>query len=81
VELGNHLDCHVQGLVLGCWIVQPQQRSQRGQNLDQNSEIGRVDCTGHSCFLYILANTAYFLIVPIGDIKHSGELIAALFFG
>jgi amino acid transporter len=33
-----------------------------------------------SCFLYLLVNVAYFLVVPIEEIKHSGELIAALFF-
>jgi amino acid transporter len=33
-----------------------------------------------SCFLYLLVNIAYFLVVPIDEIKHSGELIAALFF-
>ena len=33
-----------------------------------------------SCFLYLLVNIAYFLVVPIEEIKTSGELIAALFF-
>jgi amino acid transporter len=33
-----------------------------------------------SCVLYLLVNIAYFLVVPIEDIKHSGELVAALFF-
>lgn len=33
-----------------------------------------------SCILYLLVNIAYFLVVPIEDIKNSGELIAALFF-
>jgi amino acid transporter len=33
-----------------------------------------------SCFLYLLVNIAYFLVVPIEDLKNSGELIAALFF-
>lgn len=33
-----------------------------------------------SCILYVLVNIAYFLVVPIQDIKDSGELIAALFF-
>jgi amino acid transporter len=33
-----------------------------------------------SCILYLLVNIAYFLVVPIEDIKESGELIAALFF-
>jgi len=33
-----------------------------------------------SCLLYLLVNIAYFLVVPIEDIKTSGELIAALFF-
>jgi amino acid transporter len=32
------------------------------------------------CILYLLVNIAYFLVVPIEDIKQSGELIAALFF-
>lgn len=33
-----------------------------------------------SCGLYFLINVAYFLVVPLDDIKGSGELIAALFF-
>jgi amino acid transporter len=33
-----------------------------------------------SAILYLMVNVAYFLIVPMDDIKHSGELIAALFF-
>jgi amino acid transporter len=33
-----------------------------------------------SCLLYVLVNIAYFLVVPLEDIKDSGELIAALFF-
>lgn len=33
-----------------------------------------------SCILYLLVNIAYFLVVPLEDIKNSGELIAALFF-
>ena len=33
-----------------------------------------------ACILYVLVNIAYFLIIPIEDIKESGELIAALFF-
>ncbi|KAK2043885.1 methionine permease [Colletotrichum somersetense] len=33
-----------------------------------------------ACGLYALVNVAYFLVVPIEDIKKSGELIAALFF-
>lgn len=33
-----------------------------------------------SCILYLLVNIAYFLVVPIEDIKNSGGLIAALFF-
>ncbi|RFN44893.1 hypothetical protein FIE12Z_10874 [Fusarium flagelliforme] len=33
-----------------------------------------------SCGLYMLINVAYLLVVPIGEIKESGELIAALFF-
>ena len=33
-----------------------------------------------SCLLYLLVNVAYFLIVPLDEIKKSGELIAALFF-
>ena len=30
--------------------------------------------------LYLLANTSYLLVVPIDEIKHSGELVAALLF-
>lgn len=33
-----------------------------------------------SCVLYMLANVAYFLVVPLEEIKQSGELVAALFF-
>jgi len=33
-----------------------------------------------SCILYLLVNVAYFLVVPLEEIKDSGELIAALFF-
>ncbi|KAK4171522.1 putative low-affinity methionine permease [Triangularia setosa] len=33
-----------------------------------------------TCLLYFLVNVAYFLIVPLNEIKKSGELIAALFF-
>ncbi|KKF94152.1 Low-affinity methionine permease [Ceratocystis platani] len=32
------------------------------------------------CVLYVLTNMAYFTIVPIDEIKASGEMIAALFF-
>ena len=32
------------------------------------------------CTLYLLVNLAYFFVVPVEDIKSSGELIAALFF-
>ncbi|KAL2259718.1 hypothetical protein VTK26DRAFT_6509 [Humicola hyalothermophila] len=35
---------------------------------------------GTACLLYLLINVAYFLVVPLQDIKDSGELIAALFF-
>jgi hypothetical protein len=30
--------------------------------------------------MYLLINIAYFLVVPVDDIKSSGELVAALFF-
>lgn len=33
-----------------------------------------------TCLLYLLVNVAYFVVVPLDDIKSSGELIAALFF-
>ncbi|KAI0550205.1 methionine permease [Xylaria curta] len=33
-----------------------------------------------ACFLYLLANLAYFAVVPTEEIKQSGQLIAALFF-
>ncbi|OCL05476.1 putative methionine permease [Glonium stellatum] len=32
------------------------------------------------CCLYLLVNVAYFIVVPIDELKESGELIAALFF-
>ncbi|KAL5606790.1 uncharacterized protein BROUX77_003983 [Berkeleyomyces rouxiae] len=32
------------------------------------------------CLLYLLTNVAYFIIVPMNEIKESGEMIAALFF-
>ena len=33
-----------------------------------------------SCILYFLVNVAYFLVVPLEEIKESRELVAALFF-
>ena len=33
-----------------------------------------------ACTMYVLVNVAYFAVVPVEDIKQSGELIAALFF-
>lgn len=33
-----------------------------------------------ACMLYFLVNVGYFLVVPLEEIKDSGELIAALFF-
>lgn len=33
-----------------------------------------------ACLMYLLVNVAYFIVVPLEDIKASGELIAALFF-
>lgn len=33
-----------------------------------------------ACILYLLVNIAYFIVVPLDDIRNSGELIAALFF-
>lgn len=33
-----------------------------------------------ACCMYLLVNVAYFLVVPLDEIKSSGELIAALFF-
>ncbi|TAQ86196.1 hypothetical protein B7494_g5486 [Chlorociboria aeruginascens] len=33
-----------------------------------------------SCLLYLLVNFAYFTVVPLDEVKASGELIAALFF-
>jgi amino acid transporter len=33
-----------------------------------------------ACGMYLLINVAYFLVVPVDNIKDSGELIAALFF-
>ena len=33
-----------------------------------------------ACVLYTLVNIAYFIVVPLDEIKTSGELIAALFF-
>lgn len=33
-----------------------------------------------ACVMYFLINIAYFLVVPLDEIKGSGELIAALFF-
>ncbi|ORY09610.1 amino acid permease-domain-containing protein [Clohesyomyces aquaticus] len=33
-----------------------------------------------SCILYLLVNIAYFIVVPLDEIRDSGELIAALFF-
>jgi amino acid transporter len=33
-----------------------------------------------ACILYLLINVAYFLVVPLDEIKKGGELVAALFF-
>jgi amino acid transporter len=33
-----------------------------------------------ACLLYLLVNFAYFVVVPLDQVKESGELIAALFF-
>lgn len=33
-----------------------------------------------ACLLYVLVNFAYFVVVPLDEVKQSGELIAALFF-
>lgn len=33
-----------------------------------------------ACVLYLLINVAYFLVVPLDEIKEGGELVAALFF-
>ncbi|KAH8712091.1 amino acid permease-domain-containing protein [Phaeosphaeriaceae sp. PMI808] len=33
-----------------------------------------------SCVMYLLVNIAYFIVVPLEEIKHSRELIAAMFF-
>lgn len=33
-----------------------------------------------SCALYLLVNVAYFSVIPLDEIKTSGELVAALFF-
>ena len=33
-----------------------------------------------ACVLYLLINISYFLVVPVDEIKGSGELIAAIFF-
>jgi amino acid transporter len=32
------------------------------------------------CLLYLLINVAYFLVIPLDEIKESGELVGALFF-
>jgi amino acid permease len=34
-----------------------------------------------ACLLYLLVNFAYFVVVPLDQVKEGGELIAALFFG
>jgi hypothetical protein len=33
-----------------------------------------------ACIMYLLVNIAYFIVVPLDEIKDSRELIAALFF-
>jgi len=35
---------------------------------------------GTACLLYLLVNFAYFSVVPLEEVKESGQLIAALFF-
>jgi amino acid transporter len=33
-----------------------------------------------ACAIHLLVNVAYFIVVPLEEVKSSGELIAALFF-
>lgn len=33
-----------------------------------------------ACILYLLINVAYFMVVPVDDIKNTAEMVAALFF-
>jgi amino acid transporter len=33
-----------------------------------------------ACIMYLLVNIAYFVVIPLDEIKESGELVAALFF-
>jgi hypothetical protein len=33
-----------------------------------------------ACVLYLFVNIAYLLVIPLDEIKNSGELIAGLFF-
>jgi amino acid transporter len=33
-----------------------------------------------ACVMYLLVNVAYFIVIPLDEIKGSGELVAALFF-
>ncbi|KAF2010134.1 hypothetical protein BU24DRAFT_357228 [Aaosphaeria arxii CBS 175.79] len=39
-----------------------------------------VTALATACILYVLVNIAYFIVVPLEEIRDSGELIAALFF-
>lgn len=39
-----------------------------------------VTALATACILYVLVNIAYFIVVPLDEIRDSGELIAALFF-
>lgn len=39
-----------------------------------------ISALATACVLYLLTNVAYFIVVPVEEIKASGELVAALFF-
>ena len=80
MELGRHLYGFVQGFLFLCWL-------QNVNNVlnEVKSPVKTLKSTASTalltaCLLHFLVNVAYFLIVPIEEIKNSGELIAPLFF-
>ena len=80
MELGNRLTCHVQSVLLYAGLSNANNGLNEVKNPVKTLKSVATTALITSCILYILVNIAYFLVVPIEDIKNSGELIAALFF-
>ncbi len=50
------------------------------QNPVQTLKTVSMSALATACVLYLLVNVAYFVVVPLDEIKDGGELVAALFF-